>query len=111
VFDEAQQAKRFAGMMDFLPELLALYRKNAADTLDQARKALLADNFEELSKAGHTLKGMSAVVAAATIAQTAASLEAASKACDKGQCQRLTAALDVQVRQAVEHINAVLPSP
>lgn len=111
VFDEALQAQRFAGMLDFLPELLALFQKNAPNTVAKAREALLQENYRELAQAGHTLKGMAAVVAAPTIAKTASDLETAANACDKSESQRLTAALDVQVRQAVEHMDTLLQSP
>lgn len=109
VFDIRQQTERFAGMMDFLPELLTLYRSNATATAAKARQALLRCDFPELARAGHTLKGMSAVVAATAIAKTASALEVAANVRDKGASQRLTALLDVQVRQAVEYINKTLP--
>ncbi len=109
VFDEKQLAERFAGMMDFLPELLALYRKNAATAVANARKALLQGDSKELARIGHTLKGMSSVVAASAILQSASDLEVAAKANNVGEAQRLTDLLDILVRQAVEHINTILP--
>jgi len=103
-FDPVMQARRFASMMDILPELLALFVKNADSTLDNLRQALLSGRLVDAERAAHTLKGMAAVVCATGVESAAMALEKALAGQEGTDHAPLVAALESQVARAVEHL-------
>ena len=108
-FDADLQDQRFAGMKDFLPELLAVYLKNVGPTLEKVREALDQDDLPGASKAVHTLKGMSSVVCATPVQTLAGNMESMAKLGEPQAVQALLPELEAQVARAIVYLNATLP--
>lgn len=64
-----------AGFSYLLPEILALFRRQAAIYLQSIEQHLMQANLHELAQEAHTLKGAAGSVGAAALAQIAQHLE------------------------------------
>ncbi|ACD96312.1 Hpt domain-containing protein [Trichlorobacter lovleyi] len=64
-----------AGFSYLLPEILALFRRQAAIYLQSIEQHLMQANLHELALEAHTLKGAAGSVGAAALAQIAQHLE------------------------------------
>lgn len=64
-----------AGFSYLLPEILALFRRQAAIYLQSIEQLLMQANLHELAQEAHTLKGAAGSVGAAALAQIAQHLE------------------------------------
>jgi len=78
-WDLDELLERLDGDQEFLRELLAIFLQDAPGNCAKSREALAAQNFPELTRAAHTLKGMLKNLAMKAAAQTAASLEDAAR--------------------------------
>ena len=108
-FDCALQGARFTAMEDFLPELLQLYLHNVVPGLERTRQALNAGDMPELSKAAHTLRGMSSVVCATQVHALAGQLEQQAKSAGASGLMELFARLEKEVARTISHLNTTLP--
>ena len=93
-------------MVDMLPELLALFAKNAESSMEDLRRDLDENRREEAFRAAHTIKGMAAVVCATGVEAAAAALEKALVGDDTAAHEALYAVLRRQATQALDHLAA-----
>jgi HPt (histidine-containing phosphotransfer) domain-containing protein len=70
---------RLDGDQEFLRELLVIFRQDARNNLEKSRDAMARGDFEALSRAAHTLKGMLRNLAMGRAAHVAAALEDAAR--------------------------------
>jgi HPt (histidine-containing phosphotransfer) domain-containing protein len=78
-WDMKELLERLDGDEGFLCELLVIFRDDTRLNLEKSRKAMAECDFEMLSRAAHTLKGMLRNLSMGAAAETAASLETASR--------------------------------
>jgi HPt (histidine-containing phosphotransfer) domain-containing protein len=70
---------RLDGDQEFLRELLVIFQQDARSDLEKSRDAMARGDFEALSRAAHTLKGMLRNLAMGRAALVAAALEDAAR--------------------------------
>ncbi|MFP5222642.1 MAG: ATP-binding protein [Acidobacteriota bacterium] len=107
-FDTALQEQRFANMRDFLPELLALFRKNVGPALEKLSESLAGNDLSEVARAAHTLKGMAAVVCATQVQNLSGDMESAARGGDMWACRALLVQLDDAVGRAQAYLNTTI---
>jgi two-component system sensor histidine kinase/response regulator len=78
-WDLKELMERLGGDEEFLRELLVIFRQDARMNLEKSRKAMAELDFESLSRAAHTLKGMLRNLSMGAAADKAAALEIASR--------------------------------
>jgi HPt (histidine-containing phosphotransfer) domain-containing protein len=78
-WDVKELLERLDGDEGFLCELLVMFREDTRLNLENLRKAMAERDFAMLSRAAHTLKGMLRNLSMGAAAETAASLETASR--------------------------------
>jgi two-component system, sensor histidine kinase and response regulator len=78
--------------------------------LEEVRRLQAANQWEELGRAAHALKGLVAMFGLQPLADTFRSLERAAKAADPQRAQSLIAALDHQFNSAMQQLRAWLQS-
>ncbi len=81
--------ERLEGDQDFFRELLQIFRDDSQANLRKAREALVREDLAELSRAGHTLKGMLRNLSMNVAAETAAALETAARLGARAEAQAL----------------------
>ncbi|MBI4804994.1 MAG: Hpt domain-containing protein [Desulfovibrio sp.] len=97
-------------MMDFLPELLSLFRVNAGEHLDTIRTALSCGDLPVAATAAHTLKGMSSVVCATAVQELSGQLEDLLKTSDLSSALVVLGDLEAQLARAIASLNSP-PAP
>jgi HPt (histidine-containing phosphotransfer) domain-containing protein len=75
----AQALDLVGGDMEFLADLVATYRTDGADRIDEMRTALASRATPELQRAAHTLKGSSATLGAVDLADACRIVEHAAR--------------------------------
>ena len=65
--------------LEFLADLIASFRDDGAQTIDEMRSSLGTGSTERLQRAAHTLKGTSASFGAVDLTQSCRDLEAAGR--------------------------------
>jgi len=78
-WDLKELMERLGGDQEFLRELLVMFREDVRMNLEKSRTALGKGDYEGLSRAGHTMKGMLRNLSMGTAAETAAALEQVSR--------------------------------
>jgi two-component system sensor histidine kinase/response regulator len=87
-----------------LGELVELFRADYPNHLNAAQKAIEGQNFIELERAGHTLKGALGNLSAKQASSLAHELESMGRECDLNHAQRT---LD-QLASEIEHVTGAL---
>jgi HPt (histidine-containing phosphotransfer) domain-containing protein len=85
--DEAgfsQALELVGGDREFLAELVATYKVDGAERIAEMRSALAAGAAPDLQRAAHTLKGSSATLGAAALAESCRAVEHAARDGDLG---------------------------
>jgi len=104
-FDIPMQEQRFAGMQEFLPELLDLFKKNAPACVEKIQSAMASEDLREASKGAHTLKGMAAVVCAMGVSRTAARMEEAARDGRFAASRELLTVLETKLNRALAELD------
>jgi two-component system sensor histidine kinase/response regulator len=91
-FDREDCLARLGSDPEFLTEIIAVFVRETAESLDVSRRALKTDNFTVLTERAHALKGAAGTVSAGELQDLAHRLEQASKAKQGEEAGRLVAA-------------------
>jgi len=91
---------------EFFRELLVMFREDSLATLDKARHAMALGDFDQLSRAAHTMKGMLKNLAMNASAEIAAELE--QRARDRQPSEELLVSLDSAVAAMRHQVEAQL---
>jgi CheY-like chemotaxis protein len=94
------------GDTEFQRELIDVFIASGDTTLAALREAMQSEDLPSVRRYAHSLKGASANLRAAALAARALVLEQAAAAGDVAECQRTSAALENDYRQASEFIGA-----
>ena len=100
--------ERLEGDQDFFRELLQIFRDDSQGNLRKAREALAREDLAELSRAGHTLKGMLRNLSMNVAAETAAALETAARLGARSEAQALLDQLEQSVAGIMPEVEAHL---
>ena len=99
---------RLEGDQDFFRELLQIFRDDSQANLLKAREALAREDLAELSRAGHTLKGMLRNLSMNAAAETAAALEMAARLGARGEAEALLEQLEHSLAGILPEVEAHL---
>ncbi len=100
--------ERLEGDQDFLKELLQIFRDDSKANLLKAREALSRGDLVELSRAGHTLKGMLRNLSMNEAAGTAGALETAARLGARGQAEEHLEQLEQSLAGIMPEVEAHL---
>ena len=75
-------------------DLLALFFEQIADSSQEIKKSLKANNLSAIAKAAHAVKGMGGTVGAPEISLLGEEMESAAKTNNHSLCENLTQLLD-----------------
>ncbi|MFI5097886.1 MAG: PAS domain S-box protein [Candidatus Acidiferrales bacterium] len=95
---------RLEGDQDFFRELLQIFRDDSQANLRKAREALAQEDLAELSRAGHTLKGMLRNLSMNAAAETAAALETAARLGARGEAEALLEQLERSLAEILPEV-------
>jgi len=101
-WDLKELMERLGGDEEFLRELLVIFRADAWMNLEKSRKAIAERDFELLTRAAHTMKGMLRNLSMGAAAETAAALEKVSREKQHGDSEKLLGKL-------VKELDGILP--
>jgi HPt (histidine-containing phosphotransfer) domain-containing protein len=99
---------RLEGDQDFFRELLQIFRDDSQVNLRKAREALAQEDLAELSRAGHTLKGMLRNLSMNAAAETAAALETAARLGARGEAEALLEQLERSLAEILPEVEVHL---
>jgi len=100
--------ERLEGDKDFFRELLQIFRDDSQANLLKAREALARKDLAELSRAGHTLKGMLRNLSMNVAAETAAALETAARLGAQGEAEALLEQLEHSLAEIMPEVETHL---
>jgi HPt (histidine-containing phosphotransfer) domain-containing protein len=107
-WDLKELMERLDGDWGFLRELLVIFREAARMNLEESRKAMAAGDFELLTRAAHTLKGMLRNLSMGAAADAAADLETVSRESRTGDCKELLEKLVKELERILPEVEAHL---
>jgi HPt (histidine-containing phosphotransfer) domain-containing protein len=81
--------ERLEGDQEFLRELLAIFREDVRVNLEKSHAAIGIGDYEQLSRAAHTMKGMLRNLSMEAAGETAAALETACRESREGESKEL----------------------
>lgn len=87
-FDYERSLARLGGDPALFREIASLFLEDSPQLIDRARRALVEQQWPEVERASHSLKGLSVNFDAMELASAAAAVERHAHACD---AQRVTA--------------------
>lgn len=96
--------------MDFLRELLDVFRRDSRELLIQIKEAIAEKNAEKLRNNAHTLKGSLGNLGSKRAFELAQTLEMKSREGDLRDIDRLFTELERNVEILTEHLNGILKS-
>jgi HPt (histidine-containing phosphotransfer) domain-containing protein len=102
IVDLNELLQRLDGDLDFLEELLAMFRQEFPVLLRKLEGGIVAEDFIVAERAAHTLKGMLANLAMPEAASTARRIEMAARAHSLSDTAEALPPLQVQVLHALE---------
>jgi len=102
--DAAELMERLGGDLEFLPELMSIFRNDYPKQLSAARRAVEENNADGVKRAGHTLKGALANLAATGPCRTAETIEEIGESEDLSQAEPAL----VRLEQELTHVLASL---
>ena len=79
VWDKQELLARLMNNEEIIPVLLSAFIEDAPRTLNELKDAVAQNNIELITRQAHTLKGMSANLAANPLAEISRQIELASK--------------------------------
>jgi len=107
-WDLLELMERLDGDEEFLRELLLIFYQDARKLLGQAREALAARNYQDLTRAAHTLKGMLKNLAMKAAGLQAASLENAARKESPIEAEEHVRLLEKEMDELRPHVEARL---
>jgi HPt (histidine-containing phosphotransfer) domain-containing protein len=107
-WDLRELMERLGGDHEFLRELLVMFREDVRMNLEKSRTAIAKGDYEGLSRAAHTMKGMLRNLSMGTAAETAAALEKASKESLQGESKELLEGLTKELEGILPEVEAQL---
>jgi HPt (histidine-containing phosphotransfer) domain-containing protein len=107
-WDLKELLERLDGDEGFLCELLVMFREDTRLNLENLRKAMAERDFAMLSRAAHTLKGMLRNLSMGAAAETAASLETASRESRDIDSKELLEKLEKELQGILPEVEAHL---
>jgi HPt (histidine-containing phosphotransfer) domain-containing protein len=107
-WDMKELMERLDGDREFLRELLVMFREDVRTNLEKSRKAEGERDFEQLSRAAHTLKGMLRNLSMRAAAETAAALEGAAQEKRQSDSQQVLDQLAKELERILPEVEAQL---
>jgi len=107
-WDLKELMERLGGDQDFLRELLVMFREDVRMNLEKSRTALGKSDYEGLSRAAHTMKGMLRNLSMGAAAETAAALEQISRQNLLEESQQLLERLTKELEGILPEVEAQL---
>lgn len=103
--DYTSALERLEGDEEFLNELLAIYQEDFLEKQSLLIAAVERNDFVEIAKLGHGLKGGSANLSLTQLRETASLIEAAGKECDPAAARRFINRLMEEFKRLQEFLN------
>jgi HPt (histidine-containing phosphotransfer) domain-containing protein len=100
--------ERVDGDQEFLRELLAIFREDVRVNLEKSRAAIGIGDYEQLSRAAHTMKGMLRNLSMDAAGETAAALETAARESRAGESNELLQKLEKELEEILPKVEAQL---
>jgi PAS domain S-box-containing protein len=107
-WDLKELMERLGGDLELLHELLVIFRGDVRMNLEKARAAMGEGDFEGLSRAAHTIKGMLRNLSMGAAAETAAALESSSRDALHAESRELLGKLIKELEQIQPEVEAQL---
>ena len=107
-WDLKELLERLDGDESFLCELLVMFREDTRLNLEKSRKAMAERDFEILTRAAHTLKGMLRNLSMSAAGETAAALETASRENRQDKSKELLEKLEKELEGILPEVEAQL---
>ena len=105
--DEAELMERLGGDLEFLPELMSIFRNDYPKQLSAARRAVEENNADGVKRAGHTLKGALANLAATGPCRTAETIEQIGESEDLSLAEPALARLEEELTHVLASLEAL----
>jgi len=105
--DLAVALDRVEGDRELLEEIARLFAEECPALIDSIRRARHANDWPEMQRAAHTLKGAASNIAAMKVAQAALALEAQARSGVPGKVDDLISALAAEVDLVLPEIDAL----
>ncbi len=106
ILDFPDLIKRLEGDVEFLGELLDVFREESPGQFDQLDAGIAASDFVSAERAAHTLKGMLANLSMRQATSTASRVEMAARAHSLAETIESAIPLRAQVEQALQAVEA-----
>jgi HPt (histidine-containing phosphotransfer) domain-containing protein len=100
--------ERLDGDQEFLRELLAIFREDVRVNLEKSHTAIGIGDYEQLTRAAHTMKGMLRNLSMDAAGETAASLETAARESRAGESNELLQKLEKELEEILPEVEAQL---
>jgi len=100
--------ERLGGDREFLRELLVMFREDVRMNLEKSREAIERADYEALSRTAHTMKGMLRNLSMGAAAETAATLENASRDALREESWELLGKLVKELGEILPEVEAQL---
>jgi len=107
-WDLKELMERLGDDWEFLRELLVIFREDARMNVEKSRKAMAERDFELLTRAAHTMKGMLRNLSMGAAAETASALEMASRENREGVSKELLEKLVKELERILPEVEAQL---
>ena len=111
VFDEAGALEFAGGSRTVLAEMITLYTEGTGKNIDTLALHLESCDMQKAKSAAHLIKGESKAMGVKKVFSTAAEIEEAAKAGDRGKCLSLTLELRNNFSEFNESLNSVRKYP
>ena len=100
--------ERLDGDREFLRELLVMFRQDVRVNLQKSHTAIGSSDYEQLSRAAHTMKGMLRNLSMDEAAETAAALETASRESRGSDSKELLERLEKELEEILPEVEGQL---
>ena len=100
--------ERLDGDREFLRELLVIFRQDLRVNLQKSHEAIGNSDYEQLSRAAHTMKGMLRNLSMDVAGETAAALETASRESRGSDSKELLERLEKELEEILPEVEAQL---
>jgi HPt (histidine-containing phosphotransfer) domain-containing protein len=100
--------ERLDGDQEFLRELLAIFREDVRVNLEKTHAAIGFSDYEQLTRAAHTMKGMLRNLSMDAAGEAASALETAARESRAGESNELLQKLEKELDEILPEVEAQL---